>query len=392
MDKDSATYLVVEKKVFEVIYYLALPIEKNIDTLPPSFFHFLANLCLTELSINLMVSQGFLKLTIENLKRLHRLWVRNDETGSLLIDIATNLLIISRCANYHKPSIGSANDVIFNPTSNVVEFCIDIIRISEYSTQNPHYIQAIYALSKLSEDKARCVTALYESDILKLLHSDLLKCRAMSAEIVERYVKLVYNLAAGLRIQSLAFQLLTLREPLFLVARVHPSLLDSVKDTVWAITENNLSSESREKISNEETIHSYLSAKEALELWELGIDVREKIRPLGEVISGSGDVAKIPDVVDNTIGSASPSIQEETQQVKRNAKMNLHNGLSFIARDSKIRLPENLKMRTKRKGNITPKRSINPEKMVTMDVHELPELRLTRPLLSLKCSTTVKEI
>ena len=399
-DEDSAAFLVFHLKIFDVIYSLVFPIEKNLDDLPPSLFHLLANLCLSELSIILMVSQGFLKLVVENLKLLESQWTSVDETGRLHAEIATNLLIISRCANYHKPSIGSANDVIFSPASNVIDFCLQIVRVSDYSVQNPHYIQAIHALSRLSEDKARCILAISESDILKVLHADLQKCMEMSVDTAERYVKLAYNLAAGIRIQSFAFQLLTMREPLFLVARIHPSLLDSVKDTVWAITECHLSFESRKMGEKEDVVNNYLTAKEALELWELGIDVREKIRSSKETTSGLSNniacssvyVAPSSEVVEIVIGSASPSVQGQTAQAKKSAAKKLVDGLSFISRDSQTKMPAKLLSRTQLKGKILSKRVINPKKVIALDVNELPELRLTRPLSPMQSSTIAKVI
>ncbi len=385
-----------------------MPIEKNIGIIPSSFYHLLANLSRVESNVDLIISQGFLKLTIQKILLLYENLERNETPlAELFPDGATCLLIVSRCANHHTPSTGSANNIIFNAPSNVLEFCISIIRKKEFAANNVCYFQAVHTLANLSEDTTRCVLAIYQSDILKLLYDDLMSCEEMGAENIIYYVKLIYNIASGIRIEAMTLQLVIFREPLYKVARLYPALLDDAKNAIWAITQSYLALQSKLGNKEDNAMHSYLTAKETLDLWEMGIDIYERMKAnredaesialpkninigeeQGNLQYGSLFPTADPDRKNSFPRPGRPSTSPVLKPFGRS-----QDRLSFVARDSLIsmsKVPTKFRAGGKRRIVNVPYK--DHQKILSLDLDRLPELRITRPAVSPQNSRKCKDI
>jgi hypothetical protein len=126
------------------------------ENLYTSFFELIANLSSSYLGIMGVISRGFLRVTLDKLAMLYKLYDIEDveywneakvmgrpsvPPSPLRMQITACLRVINRCANYNSGSIGNANDLILGDNYRVIAFCVDIVRVPECPRQDLAYIE-----------------------------------------------------------------------------------------------------------------------------------------------------------------------------------------------------------------------------------------------------------
>jgi hypothetical protein len=267
----------------------------------------------------------------------------------------------------------------------------------------------LHTLFRLSEDKANAIVQLCTAEILRAIYLDLYRCEELLLSSLIDLVLLVYNIASGVRIPVMRDQLVLLREPLYLVARLHPIDLGTfARDAVWAITQYNISfttDTTKDSMDENDDLETYFTVKESFDLKELGITLSKKM-----LASNSATKSSYAELADEShVRAAYKKDKDEEAVENENTIMKLsagslklpaiprvsspgHTGeyLSFVSNETKVnsgyfkrpaKKPAMQLIQTKTaKGKLSRKVK---DRIVTVvvDVEALPELGRTRPLL-----------
>lgn len=222
----------------------------GIGFLPASFFQVLANICQNDRGKGYVLADGFLRRTIEKVTILFPYlegkeelakWTKLQkekrplpEPSTYRKEVITCLRVIARMCNYHTPQFGSANDCIL--TTNIIEICASILRIKECPRSDPAIKAALDVFAGLSRDVVRMAEPLERSDTLQLMKKQLEVAELTPEDAIISCIETIRNMATGTRSPYILKKIGDLRQPLMMVSRIYPRLVQFVRDCNWEMT------------------------------------------------------------------------------------------------------------------------------------------------------------
>eukprot|EP01041_Mallomonas_annulata_P002171 gene2171-4222_t len=216
--------------------------------LPASYFEVLGNLSVTDYGRAILLNDGYLRRTLEkiiitvgnlenesDMKEWSEMIKRREivPKPSEARKIMTSCLhVITNCSNFTSPKIGTSNDLILNKNYKILEICILIIK-SEYCPRSDVLLHnAIYTLRAISKDAIRASDEFDSIDIVTVLIKEMNRFEVICEDITQTILETIKNIALGLNGTSTSRRLYLLRDPVFRVSRLFPSLSRLVQDTL----------------------------------------------------------------------------------------------------------------------------------------------------------------
>ena len=185
----------------------------NMGNIPAAYFDVLTSLCKIERGKIEILNGGYLRRALDKVHVLQNELEKPDElagwkrlislkcpvppASKSRIETIACLRLIEACANYHNPSAGNANNLIFSHSYDIVGVCKGIIAIDECPRTDQGYIVALSVLKTISDDYAQCSEPFKEHGILDIMWNLLRVCETLPPVVLETCLHLINNQASG---------------------------------------------------------------------------------------------------------------------------------------------------------------------------------------------------
>ena len=391
---DTCAVNVVQNFLFFEALHVFMPDMITVKKLSLSFFELLASICISPAGIISCISRGGLHAALEIILLFSEsLDAAAEEVGNLewgqsffLLPecIESSLNVVSACCNFQSHSIKPANDLILLDRFQLVAVCSRIL--SERIKGDKVFTAAVKVLRAVSENKANMPESIYCARLLNAIESTLLRSHELNILTMASLVKLVFNIGSSLELPLRSLSLvLAIRTSLFLVLKHHSSLQSETRDAIWAITQAKLRFERNVTctLKADNALEGSLSATEAFELTEIGLDIKA-------LRTESNFEKRCSSEEENSFESKDISCEAMCPQSKNVVKkpvsltvfphgtsLNCHGKSKFSGRD---RHPRTRKAADSKRAGA----GVSSREILAIDTKILPELRLTRPHIAPK--------
>jgi hypothetical protein len=220
----------------------------GLDQLPASFFELCANLCQNADGIAFSLTDGFLRRALD---KLNMLFAQLQRIGSasvtkhipnwevVKLELVGCLRLVMKCANFHRPNVGSTNDIILHPFYPIVDICKALLIRKELVRDDEIVLVAYEVLAALARDTYRVSLLLERCDMFSVIRHELMtNTEHFPPRGCVAALAVLHHSCFGLTSDYIVQMIPQLREPLSRVARVHPEVGANVREANWTLTKS----------------------------------------------------------------------------------------------------------------------------------------------------------